>query len=681
MKKLSIYILISLLGFTAAFAQVDRSKYPTPGPAPQINIGDPETFTLPNGLKVFVVENHKLPRVTYSLILDRDPILEGDKAGAISMVGPVLRGGTTSKTKDELDESIDRIGARISVSSTSASASSLKKHNQALLELFADILFNPSFPEEELEKTKTQTISGLAAAKDDPNSILSVVSNAILYGKEHPYGESETEETVENIQIEDIKNYYDTYFRPNIAYLAIVGDITVAEAKTLVNTYFTNWEPKEVPTHEWHTPKAPEGIHVNVVNRTASQQSVMNVTYPLELKPNNPDVIPVSVISRILGGGSSGRLFMNLREDKGYTYGAYGSVSPGRLVGTLSAGASVGTGVTDSAAHEFLYEIDRLSKGTITQEELDLAKAAIAGSFARSLEQPSTIANFALNTEIQDLPRDYYKNYLKNLDAVSLEQVNALAPHYVHTGKLYINVVGNADGFSEQMNRFGEVKFFTVDGNPEVKIEITDSDLTAEKVIANYIKAVGGVEKLQSVKTLKVISEAEIQGMSLTMEQFVDQNQGIAVQNTKMGPQVLSKIRIADNTVTVTAQGQSQELPEEAAAAYRSLLDIFPELYYVEKGYAIELDGISQVGGEQAYKVKVTSPAGNAVEYYSVESGLKLRSESETAGEVTYGSYVAHDGVLFPESTTVVNQMIPFPVKAVVKEVTINGVLSAEELN
>lgn len=680
MKKLSIYILISLLGFTSALAQVDRSKYPTPGPAPQINIGDPETFTLPNGLKVFVVENHKLPRVTYSLILDRDPILEGEKAGAISMVGPVLRGGTTSKTKDELDEAIDRIGARISVSSTSASASSLKKHNQALLELFADILFNPSFPEEELAKTKTQTISALAAAKDDPNSILSVVSNAILYGKDHPYGESETEETVENIQIEDIKNYYDTYFRPNIAYLAIVGDITVAEAKTWVNRYFTNWESKEVPTHEWHTPKAPEGIQVNVVNRTASQQSVMNVTYPLELKPNNPDVIPVSVISRILGGGSSGRLFMNLREDKGYTYGAYGSISPGRLVGTLSAGASVGTAVTDSAANEFLYEIDRMSKGTITQEELDLAKAAIAGSFARSLEQPSTIANFALNTEIQDLPKDYYKNYLKNLDAVTLEQVNALAPQYIHAGNLYINIVGNADGFSEQMNRFGEVKFFTVDGDPEVKIEITDSDLTAEKVIANYITAIGGAEKLQSVKTLKMISEAEIQGMSITMEQIVDQNQGVAVQNTKMGPQVLSKVRIADNKVTVTAQGQNQELPEEAAAAYLSLMDIFPELYYAEKGYAIELDGISQVGGEQAYKVKVNSPAGNAVEYYSVESGLKLRSESETAGEVTYGSYVEQDGVLFPESTTVVNQMIPFPVKAVVKEVTINGVLSAEDL-
>lgn len=199
MKKLSIYILISLLSFTAVIAQVDRSQYPIPAPAPEINIGDPETFTLPNGLKVFVVENHKLPRVTYSLILDRDPILEGDKAGAIGMVGPVLRGGTTSKTKDELDEAIDRIGARISVSATSASASSLKKHNNALLELFADILFNPSFPEEELEKTKTQTISGLAASKDDPNSILSVVSSSIMYGKDHPYGESETEETVGNI--------------------------------------------------------------------------------------------------------------------------------------------------------------------------------------------------------------------------------------------------------------------------------------------------------------------------------------------------------------------------------------------------------------------------------------------------------------------------------------------------
>src|SRR5690606_16200596 len=151
MNKISIFTLMALCSVASAFAQVDRSKYPEPGPAPQINIGDPATFTLPNGLNVFVVENHKLPRVTYSLVLDRDPVLEGDKAGLATFVGDMLMGGTTKRSKDELDEAIDRIGARISASSTSANASSLKKYNGQLLELFADVLFHPVFPQSALD--------------------------------------------------------------------------------------------------------------------------------------------------------------------------------------------------------------------------------------------------------------------------------------------------------------------------------------------------------------------------------------------------------------------------------------------------------------------------------------------------------------------------------------------------
>src|SRR5690606_9016554 len=238
MKNTIIYFLTALCSMTVATAQVDRTQYPEPGPAPQINIGDPATFTLPNGLKVFVVENHKLPRVTYSLVLDRDPILEGDKAGLTSLMGDMLMGGTTSRTKDELDEAIDRIGATMRVSSTSAYASSLKKYNSQLLELFADVLFRPAFPQNELDKLKKQLISGLAAAKEDPNSIVRVVRNAAMYGKDHPYGETETEETVGNIGLQDVKSYYETYFKPNVAYLAIVGDITLEEAKEVVNKHF-----------------------------------------------------------------------------------------------------------------------------------------------------------------------------------------------------------------------------------------------------------------------------------------------------------------------------------------------------------------------------------------------------------------------------------------------------------
>lgn len=681
MRKFCIYVGLILLSVSSAIAQVDRSQYPAPGPAPVINIPEPQSFTLANGLKVFVVENHKLPRVTYSLILDRDPVLLGDKAGLTSVFGDVIMGGTTTFDKDALNEAIDRIGASINVSATSATASSLKKHNETLLDLFSDVLFHSAFSPDELERSKKQMISGLAAAKDDPASIASVVSSAVIYGKNHPYGESETEETVENIQISDVRNYYDTYFRPNIGYLAIVGDITLVEAKNLVEKHFADWERKDVPRHEWSAPAAPSSTHIAVVNRPASSQSVLSLEYTLDLQQNNPDVIGTSVVGRILGGGSSGRLFMNLREDKGYTYGAYGSLSPGRIAGSLSASANVGSGVTDSATTEFLYEFARLGQNTITQEELDLAKAAMAGSFGRSLEQPSTIASFAINTDRYDLPGDYYKNYLKNLDALTVNQVNQLAQKYVRADRLFITVVGRADDFADKLEQFGDVTFYTVEGEPEVKLEIEDASITAQGVIDRYIDAIGGREKLEAVKTFKMVSEAEVQGMTIQLEQIVDKNKGIALQNTKMGDQILSQVRIADGKVSVSAQGQVQELPAEAAGAYLTVLDIFPEIYYQSKGYQMTLDGMTTVEGQQAYTIKLTAPEGTqSVEYYSVETGLKLKSESAEAGESVNGPFKAYDGILMPESITVINQMIPFPVKAVAKDVSINKELTAEDL-
>lgn len=680
MKKTSIFLLAILCSTTVALAQIDRTKYPEPAPAPQINIGDPATFTLPNGLTVFVVENHKLPRVTYSLVLDRDPILEGDKAGLTSFVGDMLMGGTASRSKDELDEAIDRIGARIGASSTSASASSLKKYNAQLLELFIDVLFNPAFPQAELDKLKKQAISGLAAAKEDPNSIAGVVRNAAMYGKDHPYGETETEKTVENVQVEDVRNYYDAYFKPNIAYLAIVGDITVSEAKDLVNQYFSGWQKGEVAKHQWPAPQAPQGNKVVLVNRASSAQSVINVGYPFELKPNNPDVIAVSVVAEILGGGASSRLFQNLREDKGYTYGAYGNINPGKLVATLNTSASVRNAVTDSATQEFIHELKKMGERTITQTELDLAKASLAGSFGRSLEQPSTIANFAINTELQQLPKDYYKNYLKNLDAITLDQINAIAAKYVHGDNLQITVVGKTDDFAEQMARFGDVQFYTVTGDPEVKVAITDANVTAESVVDRYLTAIGGRAQLAAVKTLKSVSEAEIQGMTITIEQLVDQNKGIAVQNTKLGTQVLSKVLITKDRVTVTAQGQSQELPADAATAYQALLAVFPELNYATNNTKLELDGITKVNEENAYKIKVIQGDNTSVDYFSVESGLKLKTESELSGETTVEKYDIYDGIKLPETITIVNKMVPMPLKAVTKAVVINGEISDDEL-
>lgn len=676
MKKVIIYIIFVLFTVGSVNAQVDRTKYPEPGVAPTLNIGNAETFTLPNGLKVYVVENHKLPRITFSLILDRDPILEGDKAGLTSMVGELMRSGTTLHTKEQLDEAIDQIGASISVSSTSATASSLSKYKTELLNLFSEILFQPSFPAVELDKIKKQFISGLASQKDDPKSISNVISNAVLYGKNHPYGERETEVTIGNVEVVDIQNYYNTYFKPNIGYLAIVGDITKKEAEKLVKQHFGNWKKGKVPTHSWPAVKGPEENQVILVDRPSSVQSVINVTYPVALEPNSSERISSSLLSYILGGGSSSRLFMNLRENKGYTYGAYSSLSPDKLIGSFSANASVRTEVTDSSVYQMLYELKHLlDENTITEEELVAAKAYLTGSFGRSLESPSTIASFALNSEIQKLPKDYYKNYLKNLDAVTVRELNKLAPKYIKPSNAYVVIVGNAAEFKEKLGEFGKVTHYTAEGDVEVKKE-ADASVSAGAVIEKYLLAIGGKEKVSSINTLRQEAEAEVQGMKISQVIQVDKKQGKALHLTLMGPQELSRLTITRDKVTATSMGAEQDLPAAAGNALKAMLDIVPELNYASNGTMLSLDGISDVNGEDAYKVIMEKGDVKNTDYFSVATGLKLKSESPINGEATYSDYKQFDGVKFPTVITVNNPQMPVTLKMVIVKNEINPTLT-----
>jgi predicted Zn-dependent peptidase len=678
MKKISLYILFVFFTFSTVFAQVDRTTYPAPGPAPSINIGDAESFTLPNGLKVFVVENHKLPRVTFSLILDRDPILEGDKAGLTSMVGELMRSGTKNRTKDQLDEAIDQIGGSITVSSTSVRASSLTKHKETLLDLFSDILFNPSFPSTELDKIKKQYISSLAAEKDNPNSISTTVTNAVLYGKDHPYGEKETEKTIGNVEVADIQNYYTTYFKPNIAYLAIVGDITKSEAEKLVNAHFSNWKQGVVPSHVWPAVKEPSANKVILVDRPSSVQSVINVAYPVDLQYNSPDRIPVTLLSYILGGGASSRLFLNLRESKGFTYGAYASINPGKLVGEFSANASVRTEITDSAAYEIYHEMNRLDDKTISEEELTEAKAYLTGSFGRSLEDPATIASFALNAEIQKLPKDYYKNYLKNLDAVSVAELDKLAPKYIKPKHSYLVIVGNAAEFKDKVAQFGEVINYTAEGDLEEKKE-ADASVTAESVIDKYINALGGKAKIATINTLKQKASGEVQDMLISQIIQVDKGQGKALQLTLMGPQEVARMTITREKVTASSMGQEQELPGAMAEAMKSVLDIVPEVNFANNGTKITLDGISKVNGEDAYKVVIEQGEVKSTDYFSVASGLKLKSESPLSGEISYSDYKDYDGVRFPSVISVNSPQMPVTLKMTMEENVINPTFTEED--
>ncbi len=657
MKRILLSIIISAFIFQVN-AQIDRTKAPAAGPAPEVRIGDYQSFKLDNGLTVFVIENHKVPMVTYSLALDLDPILEGDKAGYVSMAGDLLRAGTTNRTKDQIDEAVDFIGASLSTSSKGIYGRSLTKYSEKLLDIMSDILYNSTFPESELEKNRKQQLTGLQSQKTEPRAIAANVSGVLLYGKDHPYGEVVSEETLKNITVNDCKNYYKTYFHPNVAYLVMVGDITLKEAKKQANKYFSDWKPGDIPKHKYDFPKGYDSPKVVVANKDGAKQSVIEVTYTVNLKPGEKDVMPAGVMNEILGGGGfSSRLFQNLREDKGYTYGAYSSLRSNKLAGRFTATASVRNAVTDSALVEMLKEMNKIRDEKVPEEDLNITKNIIAGNFARSLENPQTIARFALNTAIYDLPADYYKTYLQRLAAVNADDVQAMAKKYILPEHAVILAVGDVSQIKDKMKHLsptGEVDQYDFYGN-EVKESAVPAGLTVEQVIDNYIKARGGEENILKIKNVKSEATASIQGMTLNITSYKEVPNKICVETYMNGNLLSKQICDGENAKVVSMQGE-QKLQGKMLDQMKYQAYLFPELEYSKEGYKTEMTGMEDVDGKPAYRVKVTNPAGDTQTLsFDKESGLMVKEVTPTpqGSSTTFvKEYKEVNGVKFPVKVT-----------------------------
>lgn len=658
MKK---YIAAALVTFitVAAQAQLDRSKAPAGGPAPTIRIGQYESFTLKNGLKVFVVENHKLPVVAYNLVLDNDPVLEGDKAGFVDMVGELLTRGTKTRNKAQLDEEIDFIGANISASAYGMYATSLKKHNEKLLELMADILLNPSFPQDEFDKIKSLTLSGLAAEKNDPGSISSNLQSVLVYGSKHPYGEVTTEKTVGNITVDDIKGYYTKNFMPNVSYLAIVGDITKAEVQPLIEKYFGAWVKGTPVKTKYDMPKPPTTVNVHMHDRPGSVQASLSMVYPVQLKVGDADYIRVRMLDNILGGGSTGRLYKNLREGHGYTYGAYTSITADKLTGRFYAGAEVRNSVADSAIFQFIYEFNRISTQGMTQQEVDDSKKELTGTFARGLENPQTVANFAINIERYKLPKDYYETYLQNLNAITLDEMNEVAKKYVTPYFFHLIVVGARDSIERKILSYDadqKISFYDNYGQPTKQIKDAPAGVTAETVMNAYLTAIGGADAINGMKDITIKSTSDLQGMALSISE-VYKTPDKSFELVTMGDQTLQKeVYNGKEGKTVGQDGGSKVMTTEELE--QAKYDAFPiyEFLFSKQGGTVVLKGIEMVNDEDAYLMEYEYPNKHKIRaWYSTKTGLKLKEvnfvktpDGVAALGTEFGDYRPVNGVMFP---------------------------------
>ena len=654
MKKIIVICLFSLPLITIG-QTLDRTKAPAPAKAPVIQVASPFQFTLANGLKVFVVKNTKLPRVTATLALDIDGFAEGPIAGVADMSGQLMKRGTVTKSKAVLDEAVEFLGGSLSTSSQTASASSLKNNFPKLFELMSEVVLHPAFNNDELEKVRKQTLSGLESSKDDANTISGNVVKKLVYGAAHPFGELTTSATIKKVTISDVKNFYARYWKPNMGYLVFVGDIEPATAKALAEKNFGNWQKGEIVAQNFPKPALLKTPIVAVIDRPASVQSVVAIAATVELGPGSANVIPGSVMNNILGGGFSGRLFANLREKHGFTYGAYSSLNPNRQVGFFQAGASVRNEKTDSSIQELLHEINIIRNEKVGDTELSRMKNYLDGGFARSLENPATIANFALNVARYKLPADYYQNYLTNLAVVNAAKVQEVAKTLLNPTQMYIVVVGNAKQVAKGLEKYGTVKYYDIEGNemaapeePKLTFNFTPEDL-----MNKVIQGAGGKEAIDKIKDLELKGTASLMGQNLDIAQ-TRILPGNATMTMSMGGMVMSKQSLVNGNYSVTQQGQEAPITPEIKESLEEATYIVPEVMFLQKGYQLKIIGAEKVDGKDAIDVEVKSPSGKiSHRFYDASNYLLLKTavtqEVPGRGAVTqqqfYKSYKNMDGL------------------------------------
>lgn len=680
MKKYIIWSICFVAGLGLSLslkAQEDfRKTAPAALPAPKIQLGNYVQSVLPNGLKVIVVENHKLPKVSFEIFVDAPIHLEGEFAGVGDMAGSLLGNGTKTKTKAQLDEAIDFIGANIGSRASGLFGSGLTKHQDKVLALMSDMLFNSTFPVEEFDKLKKQTLSGLADAKEDPEAIASNVSTVVRYGKKHPYSELTTEETVNKITVEQCRKYYQTYFKPNVSYLIIVGDITPKVALAKAAQYFGKWAKGAVAKTAFTVPVPPKSTQVGLVNRDGSVQSVIDITYPVQLKHSQPDFLAVQVMNNLLGVDVTSRLNQNLREDKGYTYGAGSSLNPDLEIGYFTASGSFRNSVTDSAIVEFMKEFNRMRDTKASPEELSRIKAVMAGNFAMGLERPQTIARFALNTARYGLPQDYYRTYLERLSKITAEEVQAAAKKYLLPENAHIVVVGSQDDVAEKLKTFGPVNYYDNYGNPikAPSAAPNPEGISAEQVIDKYIQAIGGKEKLMAIKDESMSMEASAQGMTLEMVSLKKDPGKVKISVTVMGNEVQSQV-FDGKSGKVTQQGQSAAMGEKELKKAEGEALIFPELHYTKLGYKLSYKGTEAVNGSEAHKVVIEDPQGNKeTTFFDVKTGYMVKNVevSETGTQtIEFADYQEQNGIFSPRKVVIAG-VLPFPLEFKVKSIEWN---------
>ncbi|MBI5216357.1 MAG: insulinase family protein [Ignavibacteriae bacterium] len=475
--KYSLTILFTFIFVMTSFSadELDRTKRPTPKPAPVVSLPDIQKATLSNGLQVWLVEQHELPTFAFNLVIhagsDHDPV---SMPGLATMTADVLDEGTATRDALAIAEELETIGASLNVNAGTDGSfftlSSLSKHFDMALNVFADVLLNPVFPEKEFDRLKKQRLTTLLQQKDQPVSIANNAFSFLLYGSSHPYGNNSlgTETSLNALTQSDLVKFYQSYYVPNNATLIAVGDLNMNDVVSKLEASLKSWKKNAVAPLNIPTPAAIEKSKIFIIDKPGAAQSEIRMGYPA-LARSTPDYFPVLAMNRMLGGQFSSRINMNLREKHGFTYGARSGFSFYKNVGPFIANAPVVTEKTDSSLQELFYEINLMRDKGMTDDELKFVKNGLIGGFALTFETPAQIAGGLQNIALYGLPDNYFATYLQNIENVSLDDVQRVSKKYLDTSTMYTLVVGDLAKIKDGIKALNvsEVIECTIDGTPK----------------------------------------------------------------------------------------------------------------------------------------------------------------------------------------------------------------------
>lgn len=617
--------------------KVDLSKKPDPAPVREVPFPKYEEMTLKNGMKILVIEDHEQPTILFRMILTPGSVADGSKTGLASLTASLLTKGAGTRSALDIAKALDGIGANINTNASgdamTVSASGLKKHMGTILDLYKDVLTRPTFSSEELEKLRTQTIEGIRYEKSQPDELVQALARKVVYGESHPYAQKESEASLESITLDDVKTFHSTYFKPNNAYLAIVGDISSKEMRPLLEKAFADWKKGSVPTVTV-PPIKPMPMGVYFIERPASVQSAFVVTGPAEPR-NHPDYEKISVASDVIGSGFGGRLFRTLRETYSYTYTPFGFVTSAKTANRFVAGADVRNNVTDSAIIVTQRELKTLTQEPPSDESLNRLKRYTVGSFLMSFERTEVLATYLQQAYLYNIPVQRIKEFPKTIMAITPQQVQAMAAKYMNPEKLPIVVVGSSEVLPK-IEQFGTVYHYNLDIEPERVIAMETVDMSADNLIEKHLKAIGGKSAIGNLKALKTTSK-------VTLKAGPQSISGTAVAIHKMPGKMTRNVDLTVMKQQSWVDGAkaweaTNGMPAEAKTG-KELEDARYNSYIVPLAALQELGYTAKVTGKKgdAYILAITSQGGDEKTVY-IDANSMLVTKIEATADTPQGT-------------------------------------------